>query len=454
MMLTTPHHQSLPISARALACEILTEAETGSLYLDQILERSLAQAQLSAQDRAFVTALTNGTMRWRARLDAEIAAHFRRDYATARPLLKNILRTALFQIRFMDRVPAYAAIHEAVALARAKFGEQFARLVNAILRNTQRQPYAWPSLEMLWQPQNLARLAEYLSYPAWLLERWRARFGQKELVALAEACNQIPPITLRVVRPLENTERFLKEIAAQGLAAEPVPDLPHVYNVSHHDQITKLKSFEQGLCTVQDASGSLVAALAAIQPGDTVIDLCAAPGGKTLHMAESLTGGKVIAVDRSFARLRLLKQAAARLRLPVHLVVSDARHFVAPPAEVVLVDAPCSGLGVLSRRSDLRWRRRPEDLRALAALQKEILSNAARLVKVNGRLIYSTCTTEPEENDEIVDWFLRHHPDFALQPGQQFVPARFCEASGIVRTLPHRHNMDGSFAAHLKRITE
>jgi 16S rRNA (cytosine967-C5)-methyltransferase len=435
-----------------LACDILTKAESGAQYLDQILEQRLARTQLAAKDRALVTALANGAMRWRARLDFELEQHFRRDYAAARPLLKNILRVALFQVRFMDRVPAYAALNEAVELARAKFGEQYARLVNAVLRNAQRAPYVWPGQDALLQPQNAAQLAAYLSYPEWLVQRWRARYEAQELFALAEAFNEIPPMTLRLVRPNAHARAFFEELAALQLAAEAIPDAPHVYNLPHLDQITKLNAFQQGLCTVQDASASLAALLAALQPSDRVYDLCAAPGGKTLHLAEFLGEGKVIAVDRSFARLQLVKKSAERLQLPVRLVASDARQFSALPAEVVLVDAPCSGLGVLARRSDLRWRRKPEDIPGLAALQKEILANAAGLVKAGGRLIYSTCTIEPEENEEVIAWFLRRHPNFAVQRADQFVPARFCDEHGFVRTLPHRHKMDGSFAAHLKKI--
>lgn len=441
-------------SARGLACDILTEAESGSLYLDQILEQRLAQTKLTAKDRALVTALTNGAMRWRARLDVEIASFFRQNYATARPLLKNILRVALFQMRFMDRVPAYAALNEAVELARTKFGEQYARLVNAILRNAQRVPYAWPKPATLVQKSQEAQLAAFLSYPEWLVQRWRARYEAEELRALAEACNEIPPITVRVIKPETHTEAFFEEVVAAQITATGIPNLPHVYNLPHFDQITKLKAFKQGLCTVQDASASLVALLAAPRPNDVVYDLCAAPGGKTLHLAEFLTRGKIIAVDRSFARLKLVQQAATRLQLPVQLVVSDARQFCAPPADLVLVDAPCSGLGVLARRSDLRWRRQAEDIPALAALQKEILANAARLVKAGGRLVYSTCTIEPEENDEVIAWFLQEHRNFVLQPAQQFVPARFCDEHGFVRTLPHIHNMDGSFAAHIKKVSE
>lgn len=442
-------------SARALACDILTEAESGSLYLDQILEQRLAHVRLTAKDRALVTALTNGAMRWRARLDVEIASFFRQNYSAARPLLKNILRVALFQLRFLDRVPAYAALNEAVELARTKFGEQFARLVNAILRNVQRQPYTWPKTALLLhEGSEAAQLAAYLSYPEWLVQRWRARYAPEELLALAEACNEIPPLTVRVVCPEAHTEAFFEEVVAAQITATAIPNLPHVYNLPHFDQITKLKAFKKGLCTVQDASASLVALLAAPQPHETVYDLCAAPGGKTLHLAEFLTNGKIIAVDRSFARLQLVKQAAVRLQLPVQLVVSDARQFSAPPADLVLVDAPCSGLGVLARRSDLRWRRQAEDIAALATLQKEILHNAARLVKVGGRLLYSTCTIEPEENDEVIAWFLQQFPNFILQPAQHFVPARFCDDLGFVRTLPHRHHMDGSFAAHIKKVSE
>lgn len=441
-------------SARALACEILTEAESGSLYLDQILEQRLAHVRLTAKDRALVTALTNGAMRWRARLDVEIASFFRQNYSTARPLLKNILRVALFQLRFLDRVPAYAALNEAVELARTKFGEQYARLVNAVLRNAQRQPHTWPQTALLQEGSEARQLAAYLSYPEWLVQRWRERYPSEELLALAEACNDIPPMTVRVVRPEAHTETFFEEVVAAQITATAIPNLPHVYNLPHFDQITKLQTFKKGLCTVQDASASLVALLAAPQPHEVVYDLCAAPGGKTLHLAEFLTNGKIIAVDRSFARLQLVKQSAARLQLPVQLVVSDARQFSAPPADLVLVDAPCSGLGVLARRSDLRWRRQPEDIPALAALQKEILRNAARLVKTGGRLVYSTCTIEPEENDEVIAWFLQQYPNFVLQPAQQFVPARFCDDLGFVRTLPHRHQMDGSFAAHLEKVSE
>jgi len=438
-------------SARALACDILTEAENGPLYVDQVLDRRLADSRLPPKDRALVTAITNGTMRLRGRLDAEIEFYFRRNYDRARPLLKNILRTALFQMRYMNRIPAYAAIHEAVDLARGRFDGRVARLCNAVLRNAQRQPYRWPSAANLLESGDIRRLAQCLSYPEWLVRRWLELHGNHETLAIAAAFNRVPDMTARVVRPQANTELLLKEIVAAGIEFQEIEGLPHFYKLSHTLAPSVLDAFAQGRVTIQDASAGLVAHLAAPAGGDTIIDLCAAPGGKALHLAEIAAPAKVIAVDISPSRLRLVREAAGRLRFPVQTIVADARQFCAAPADIVLVDAPCSGLGVLSRRSDLRWRRQQQDIPELIARQREILGNAATLVRPGGRLVYSTCTTEPEENDGVVNWFLQGHPDFQLLPANRFVSSRFCDRHGFVRTFPHLHDMDGSFAAHLKR---
>lgn len=447
-----PKKHRLP-SARQLACEIVTAAEKDGLYLDQILEQRLARAPLAAADRALVTALTHGVMRWRGRLDFEIARHFRKNYASAPPLLKSILRTALFQMRFMDRIPAYAAINEAVALARAKFGENFGRLCNAILRNAQRSPQVWPPVEALLAQRDLAALSHYLSHPQWLLQRWLQQHGAQETLALAQTFNEIPDIHLRIARPAENTAAVLQELERLGIAYAPTEGVPAVYRLSHGDQIAALQAFQNGLCTVQDASTALAVTLAGPRAGETIIDLCAAPGGKALHLAELALPGRVIAVDVHPKRLRLLAAAARRLRLPALAIACDARYFSAPPAGVVLVDAPCSGLGVMARRSDLRWRRKPEDIPRLVQLQKEILGNAARLVQNGGRLIYATCSIAPEENEGIAAWFLRQHPQFALQRAQNFVPPQFCDEQGFVRTWPHLHRMDGSFAARFLKTS-
>ncbi|MCG3121302.1 MAG: Ribosomal RNA small subunit methyltransferase B [bacterium] len=439
------------LSPRAIAAQILSEAESSSVYVDQVMEKHLQRSAFPARDRALVTALVYGVARWKARLDAEIQQHFRHHFDEAQPFVKNVLRSAVYQMLFMDRIPAYAAVDEAVEMIQLRFGNNFSRLANGVLRNIQRAPMEWPPIESLVEKKELKTLAQMLSHPEWLLKRWVEQFGWKETAALAEANNRIPPITVRVVRPQENLKPWLEQMAAHEVKPEPIKHALNFYTLPHLDDITALPGFAEGWFTVQDPSAGLVARLAAPQKGETVIDLCAAPGGKALQMAEMAEPGKVIAVDLNPQRLELLVEAAQRLHFSVQPVIADARTFAATPAEVVLVDAPCSGLGVLSRRADLRWRRRPKDITDIVELQKEILTDASELVKSGGRLIYSTCTIDQEENEKVVEWFLEHHKEFRLEPAKGFVHVMFCDERGYLRTLQSRHNMDGSFAARLVR---
>jgi 16S rRNA (cytosine967-C5)-methyltransferase len=440
---------SVLLSPRAIAAQILSEAESSSVYVDNVLDKHLQRSAFPARDRALVTALVHGVSRWRARLDAEIQQHFRHHFDEAQPFVKNVLRGAVYQMLFMDRIPAYAAVDEAVEMIQLRFGNNFSRLSNGVLRNIQRAPMEWPPVAAIVDKKELKTLAQMFSHPEWLLKRWIEQFGWEETAALAEANNRIPPITVRAVRPEENLKPWLKQMKARDVKPEPVEHAPNFYRLPHLDDVTSLPGFEEGWFTVQDPSAGLVAPLAAPQEGERAIDLCAAPGGKALHLAEMMGSGRVVAVDFNPYRLAMVAEAAQRLQSSIHVVVSDARVFAAKPVDVVVVDAPCSGLGVLSRRSDLRWRRRAKDVTDLAELQKEILTNAADLVKGGGRLIYSTCSIDPEENEKVVEWFLEHHQEYRLQPATGYVHPTFCDERGYVRTFPHRHNMDGSFAARL-----
>lgn len=442
---------SVLLSPRAIAAQILSEAESSSVYVDYVLEKHLQRSAFPARDRALVTALVHGVSRWRARLDAEIQQHFRHHFDEAQPFVKNVLRGAVYQMLFMDRIPAYAAVDEAVEMIQLRFGNNFSRLSNGVLRNIQRAPMEWPPVASLVEKKDLKMLAQMFSHPEWLIKRWVEQFGWEQTAALAEANNRIPPVTVRVVRPEENLKPWLKQMKAREVKPEPVEYMPNFYHLPHLDDITSLPGFEEGWFTVQDSSAGMVAHLVAPQPGETILDLCAAPGGKALHIAEMIGSGNVVAIDLDAQRLELIAEAAERLRLKVHLVVADSRTFAAKPVNAVVVDAPCSGLGVLSRRSDLRWRRRPKDITDLVELQKEILTDAAELVRSGGRLIYSTCTIDPEENEKVVEWFLEHHQGFRLEPARGYVHASFCDNRGYVRTFPHRHNMDGGFAARLVR---
>ncbi len=437
------------LSPRAIAAQILSEAESSSTYVDYVMDKHLQRSAFPARDRALVTALVHGVSRWRSRLDAEIQQHFRHHFDEAQPFVKNVLRGAVYQMLFMDRIPAYAAVDEAVEMIQLRFGNNFSRLSNGVLRNIQRAPMEWPPIESVIEKKDLKMLAQMFSHPEWLIKRWIDQFGWKETAALAEADNRIPSITVRIVRPEENLKPWLEQMAAREIKPEPFKQVPNFYRLPHLDDITELPGFAEGWFTVQDPSAGMVARLAAPRRGETIIDLCAAPGGKALQMAEMAETGNVVAVDLDPYRLEMIKDAAQRLHCAIHPVIANARSFAATPVDLVLVDAPCSGLGVLARRSDLRWRRRQKDIADMAELQKEILINAAELVKSGGRLVYSTCTIDPEENEKVVDWFLEHHQEFRLEPAKNFVHVMFCDERGYIRTLQSRHNMDGSFAVRL-----
>ena len=437
------------ISARELCCHILTEAESKSVYLDHTIQKHLARHRFSVQDKALITAITNGTMRYRARLDTELATTFHKNYHEARPFLKNILRTARFQMEFMDRVPPYAIINEAVKITRSKFGERMARLCNAVLRNLQRKPYQWPKVQTMLAEGNIALFANYFSYPEWLIKHWLEFYSHDEIIALAESGNRTPKISIRITHPQKNLSAVLKGFQENQVETAEVANIPHFYKLHAKSHVTTLNAFQSGRITVQDPSAGLVTLLASPRNGESIIDLCAAPGGKTFSLAEHVKPNQILAVDKSPKRLRLLKNDALRLHCSVSTVAAEAQFFTAPTADIVLVDAPCSGLGVLARRSDLRWLRKANDLPTLIELQKKILLNAAHLVKPGGRLIYSTCTIEQNENHDIIAWFIEKFPNFKVEPANKFVHHAYCDENGFIRTLPHRHDMDGSFAARL-----
>lgn len=434
--------------ARQVAAQVLTRSERGDYFVDLELDKLFGIEALPRRDRALVTMLVNGVTRMRLRLDFEIATYYQRDYSRAPELLKNILRLAFYQSEFLERVPEYAAISVSVNLAKKFFGTARGNLVNAILRERQRRPVRWPLPEAL--SHDLDLLAAYLSHPRWLLEKWLRRMSLPEVLALCEANNRVPTMTLRVVHPERNTSEFEKCMAVRGIAVESVPEAPHFYRLRCAADISSLAAIRQGLCVVQDVSAGLASTLMAAAAGEQIYDLCAAPGGKAVHMAEN--GAAVTAVEINPRRARLIEENSTRVNLPVRVLHADATSFQGEPADGVLVDAPCSGLGVLGKRADLRWQRRLEDIAQLQILQQRLLENAARLVKPGGRLVYSTCTIEPEENELVVEKFLREHPDFRLIPAAGFVDKSFCDVIGFIKTLPHLHGTDGSFAARLQRL--
>ncbi|MBE3582867.1 MAG: 16S rRNA (cytosine(967)-C(5))-methyltransferase RsmB [Limnochordaceae bacterium] len=443
------------LAARRAAVQVLTAVDEAAAFSPLSLHAAMERAQLDARDRSFAALLVYGTLRWRGRLDWELQHYLRQPFAKLPPPVRNVLRLGLYQLRFASSVPASAAVSTSVELSRRLGYPGLAQLVNAVLRR------ASATDPGPWLPDPAQDPTGYLSitgsHPRWLVERWLQRLGFDETEALLAANNESPPISLRTNLLRISAPDLLARLRAEGLPAEPSPLVPEGIRVHGFPRLEQSSLFQQGLFQVQDDSSMLVAYAVDPRPGQTVLDLCSAPGGKSTHLGERLGNtGRVIAFDPNPRKLQLVQEAARRLGLTnVYTQVADAREVRGPQAPRVLVDAPCTGLGVIRRRPELRWRQRPDHLPELVRLQKEILTAAARLVAPGGRLVYSTCTTEPEENEDNVEWFGRQFPEFTLEPIVPSLPEPACSRISsdrpYLRLWPHRHGSDGFFVARWRR---
>ncbi|HVE78622.1 MAG TPA: transcription antitermination factor NusB, partial [Gemmatimonadaceae bacterium] len=360
--------------------------------------------------------------------------------------LIDLLRLGTYQLLHMRSVPAYAAIAQTVELAKRRHGLGASKLVNAVLRRVDRER---ADLTPATPDDPVDALALAHSHPRWLVARWAARWGVEDTARLLAANNTEAPLIARpyhVVR--EQLEASLESAGVQVSDAPLVGD--SIQLTGAVGSLTELGAFRQGLFHIQDPGSTLVTKYAAITPGATVADLCAAPGGKSLELAR--TAGVVYASDLSPGRLQRMLSNVRRLDVRhVYAYAADVRQPAIGPVAAVLVDVPCTGTGTFRRHPDARWRLKPSDLAVMGSLQKQILRGAADLVLPGGLLVYSTCSLEPEENDAQVDGFLADHPDFAPEPPPDgAVPPSTLDA-GRLRVLPQRHGTDGAFAARLRR---
>lgn len=444
--------------ARELALRALHRVETGDAYASLALEDLFRRHPADRRERALATELTFGVLRRRNTLDFLLERFTRRPLADLTPWIRNDLRLGAYQIRHLERVPPAAAIDEAVTLAR-RFGHAgTAGLVNAVLRAFAAGHAAVTFPDAAADP--VSHLALVHSHPEWLVRRWLGRYGLDATRAFLEYDNAAPP---RVVRAnaLRATPGALRaRLEAEGVTAEPGRYLPEALILTGHPALEDLPAFRDGWFQVQDESSMLAARVVDPRPGETVIDLAAAPGGKATHLAERMGDrGRVIANDLHPGRLALVEENCRRLGITcVEATAGDGRALpdrFAGAADRVLLDAPCSGLGVLNRRPDARWRRREGSIRELAALQRDLLAAAGRLVRPGGVLVYSTCTVEPEENDGVCDAFLAEHPHFTPETLEPFLPPPLATAdrgaSGRLQLLPFRHGVDGFFIARFRR---
>ncbi len=440
---------------RELALAILDRVDRGQAYADVLLSARLDRAALPAADGALLTQVVYGTLRWRGRIDWVLGALLRKPLNELDPLVRNLLRLGGYELLFLDRVPAYATVNELVGLTRRRAGPGKARLVNAVLRRiADREREAWsPPVS-----GNAEELAALLSHPPWLADMWREQFGADESRRLMEANNEEAPLVLRANRRRIGRDELVRRLRAAGVEARPGTWSPLAVRVRGAASPAGLAEFREGLCQVQGEASQLVGFLAAPKPGMRVLDACAAPGGKTTHMAELMDDrGEVQACDTSERGLGRLADNARRLGLScIRARPGDAaRDLPGEPESFdrVLVDAPCSGLGTLRAHPEIRWRRTWKDLERLAALQAAILEQAASRVRPGGLLVYATCTLSRIENETLVGAFVERHAEFTLEDPATHLPdaARAMTAGRYFVALPHRHGTDGFFAARMRR---
>jgi 16S rRNA (cytosine967-C5)-methyltransferase len=432
--------------ARYAAAEICADLRGGEL-LDPAFDRRTAR--LDARDRRWVRELVYGMLRRRARLDAFLDARVRGGVVRLDADLLDLLRLGAAQLLFMESVPAYAAIAQTVELAKRRHGIGASKLVNAVLRRLDRER---ESLDLPRVADPIEALALEGSHPRWLVARWVARFGVAETERLLEANNREAPL---IARPYHAVREQLEAmLEAAGVRVDDAPlARDSIVLSSPVSSLTELGPFRQGLFHLQDPASTLVTQYASVPTGARVADLCAAPGGKSVEL--SRTASAVFSSDLSLGRLQRVLDNAKRLEIPtLHAYVADARLPAVRPVDAVLVDAPCTGTGTFRRHPDARWRLKVSDLAVMSALQRSILRNAAEVVKPGGLLIYSTCSLEPEENDEQIERFLAEHPTWRLDPPPEGAVPSATLDNGFLRVLPQRHGTDGAFAARLRRGSE
>ncbi|MCZ6704105.1 MAG: 16S rRNA (cytosine(967)-C(5))-methyltransferase RsmB [Ignavibacteria bacterium] len=434
---------------RGLAVKILNRVERTDAYLERLLDNEMKNTELKGPDKALLYEIVHGVVRWMGRLDWILNGFYKGTFSKAIPNLKNGLRVALYQILFLDRVPDYAAVNEAVDFVKKLQGPKPAGLTNAVLRNIIRSKDAirYPNPD----EDPIGYLSAYYSHPSWMVKRYLARFGMDETEELLLANNEKPYLTLRLNAHRVKPEEFKSLLESVHLRYHTGSYLSEFFKLLNLTNITAWEYFVRGYFNIQDESAGLACRLLEVKDGMRVLDLCAAPGGKTAYIASVMhDNGKIIAIDRFDSRLKILRKNMQRLGIQcVQTIETNALEFKDKPYDRVLADVPCMGSGTISKKPDIKWKKDIFDLKAINELQYKLLCKAGELVKPDGIVVYSTCSIEPEENFMIVDRFLSEHPDFRLERANGSFPEEIIDDRGCIQTLPHKHKMDGAFSAKL-----
>ena len=445
------------INTRELILEILLKIDEEGEHSHIAIRDALSKYQfLPKQDRAFITRVCEGTLEYRILIDYIIDSFSKTGVDRMKPPIREILRSAVYQLKFMDRVPDSAVCNEAVKLAQRRGFYNLKPFVNGVLRAVARQ---MDQLEYPPREKNLVRfLSVKYSMPEPLVLRWLNVYGEEVTEKMLADFLEDKPLTVRCRTYLNSVEKTCESLRSQGVTVEPAPYLPYAKRISGYNHILALDAFIQGKIQVQDVSSMLVAEIADPKKTDYVIDLCAAPGGKSLHIGDKMEGfGTVDARDVSQYKVNLIEENIRRTgSINVQTRVQDATVFDVDSeclADIVLADVPCSGYGVIGRKPEIKYRSTLQKQEELVILQRNILDKAAEYVKPRGVLIFSTCTIAKEENEENMMWFMNHHP-FKLESIDPYIPDELKSETtslGYLQLLPGVHGTDGFFIARFRR---
>lgn len=459
---STPQPKSK--SARLIALEVLVKVEQSGAYSNLQLNKALQEASLSRQDAALATEIVYGTISRKLTIDYWLASFVSKGIHKLQPWVHQLLRLSMYQLLWLDRIPAHAVVNEAVNIAKKKGHQGISSMVNGVLRNVIRQQDQL-QLANIKLGNDAETLSVRYSFPKWMVERFLTCYGIETTEQILKSSNDAPNSSIRVNTMKTSVSELLHQLAEQGIEAEPSPLAPAGINVTHGGHLASLEAFTSGLFSLQDESSMLVAEVLAPKPGMAILDACAAPGGKSLHIGELMCGqGKLISNDLHEHKRQLIEAGAKRLGLShIETLSGDAANLVhtlpAGSFDAVLLDAPCSGLGVIKRKPEIKWTKQEEDIIAIAGIQEQLLSAMSQLVKPGGVLVYSTCTIAQEENEEQIAKFLQKHEQFELDPNwPQAILQRLREQNialdsfnGQLQLLPQHANSDGFFIARLKR---
>ena len=421
--------------------------------LNRVLKSASRESDISQMDRSFACELIYGIVRRQRTLDALIDVLGKKKAAQQPPDLRIILHLGLYQLRYLDRIPASAAVNTSVELAKEYGLGKLSGVANGMLRSYIRQAEVSDPLVLPEDP--VTQLGVKHSFPDWIVETWLEQLPIEEVDRLLAWFNLSPKIDLRVNILKTSVAEVEAALQEMGVTVERIPNLPQGLRIEGAGAVAGLPGYKEGWWTVQDSSAQLVSHLLDPQPEETIIDACAAPGGKTTHIAELMgDAGHIVACDRAVKRLKKVRENAARLKLQsIQIEAGDSRDVASfyDLADRVLLDVPCSGLGTLHKRPDIRWRQTSQGIESLFELQSELIQQAAHWVKPKGVLVYATCTLNISENEKVIQSFLKNNSDWSIQINTDTVAQHWATSAGWIKVYPHRSNMDGFFMVRLVR---